>query len=197
MRNLLLLMVMASHLTSCCLFTSRDCGCKTSEPYIIESTKEWIAPFESEELTFVISDTTMNSKKITRKYQTGTECIGGDECCTSYPTYITSFSFGNNSSTLLYTRALKNTVEFSSRSSGFSADIFIATLDVNSGKFSKSDEINLSESDTIVSGKESKIVVFQRIDPSKMTFLFNRIEFVKGIGIISFTDTLGQVWTRK
>lgn len=192
-----ILLVTSIFLTSCCMFTSGDCNCKPPKPFLVESTKDWIVPFESTEQMFTTSGSSPQEQKILRQYEHGTECIGGDECCARFPFHTTSFVFDADSKTLLYTKAIMDEVEFSADKYGYFLDTYVASFDVDAGTFSTSDAINLSERDTIINGATCKKIIFQKIDPTKTKILFKRLEFVKGVGVTSFTDTSGQVWTEK
>lgn len=182
MKSLCLVIVVSGFLTSCCVFSSQDCGCKPSKPFIAESTKEWIIPFVSENQLFTTKSSSSDEQRGNRVYQEGTECIGGDECCTNYPTHTTTFFFGafQDKKTLLYTKAIQNEVDFSSEQDGFPSDTFITSFDVTTGKFSKSAAVNLFETDTVINGSKHLKVIFQKIDPTKNKILFTRLEFVKG-----------------
>jgi hypothetical protein len=199
MKNLCLIIVISGLLTSCCLFTSQNCGCKTSDPFLTESTKDWIVPFLSEDQKFTATDLSHREQKITREYQEGAECVGGDECCTNYPIHTTSFLLDTNSKdkALLHMKAIKSEVAFSSQQGGFPPDIYLASFDVNTGKFSKSDAVNLVETDTIINGSKYLKVIFQKVDPTKNRILFKSLEFVKGIGVTAYTDPSGQVWKKE
>ena len=198
MKSLCLVIVVSGFLTSCCVFSSQDCGCKPSKPFLAESTKEWIIPFVSENQLFTTKSSSSDEQRVNRVYQEGTECIGGDECCTNYPTHTTTFFFGAfQDKTLLYTKAIQNEVDFSSEQDGFPSDTFIASFDVTTGKFSKSAAVNLFETDTVINGSKHLKVIFQKIDPTKNKILFTRLEFVKGVGVTGYTDASGQVWKKE
>lgn len=198
MRNSLIFIIVSIFLTSCCLVTPGECDCESPKPFLNESTKDWVSPFQSQDWKFTTSDSFPKEQIIFRQYSQGLECIGGDECCINYPVHVTKYLFDTyeKKDVLLSTKAIKNVVEFTSNYA-YSSGTQIATYDVNTGKFSKSNAIDLVESDTVIGGLSYHKVTFQKIDTTKIRISFNNIEFVKGIGILSFTDTLGQVWTRE
>jgi hypothetical protein len=198
MKNLCLVIAVSGLLTSCCVFTSQDCGCKPSEPFLAEETKDWIVPFLSENQKFITTGSSSVEQQVNRVYQEGSECIGGDECCTNYPTHTASFFFGAfQDMTLLYIKAIQNEVHFSSEQDGFPPDTFIASFDVITGKFLKSAAVNLLETDTVINGSKHLKVIFQKIDPTKNKILFKRLEFVKGVGVTGYIDTSGEVWKKE
>lgn len=69
-------------LSSCCLFTSQDCGCTPPEPDLSLEAKKWIAPYEAQAY-FIFEDTTgqVDSFLVTRS--SDTEFCGGEECGSS------------------------------------------------------------------------------------------------------------------
>ena len=115
MKNLCLIIALSGLLTSCCVVTSQDCFCKPPEPFLAESTKDWIAPFLSEDQKFITIGSIAQEQNILREYEEGTECIGGDECCADNPIHTTGFLFDKfaKEQALLYTKAIQNDVIFS------------------------------------------------------------------------------------
>jgi hypothetical protein len=199
MKGSILIIIISALLTSCCLFTSKDCGCKHSKPYLAESSKEWIFPFKSEELIFVNSDSITLELSIFKDFRQGEECIGGDECCTDYPTLIAEYTFGINDrrNVLVTTTALKNNVTFNSKKSSSSFEYNLGRYDVNTNKFSKPDNINILQEDTIVNDLKLQKVTFIKTDTTESEILIKSIVFIKGIGVIAFTDTSGITWNKK
>lgn len=199
MKNVFLIIALSALLTSCCVVTSRECFCNPPAPFLAESTKDWIAPFVTEEQKFITTGALTREQKITRAYEEGTECVGGDECCANNPTHTTRFLFDtvNSDNILLYTKAIQNEVIFSAKPHGYSPDIYIAVLDVTTGKFTQPNGISLTETDTIINNSNYLKVIFKKTDPAKTEIQFEQMEFVKGIGITGYTDTSGQVWKKK
>src|SRR6187551_1946629 len=197
MKKLCLVIAVSMLLTSCCVVTSQECFCNPPEPFLAESAKDWIVPF-SEDQKFTTTDPFTREQKIIKEYKEGTECIGGDECCADNPIQTTVFLFDTfaKDQALLYMKVIQNEVIFSADPSRFSSDSYRAVFDVTTGKFTKYGGIDLVETDTIVSGSTYLKVIFQKKDPSKNEILFERLEYVKGIGVTGFTDTSGQVWKK-
>jgi hypothetical protein len=200
MKKLLLVVLASGLLCSCtCLFTSQDCNCNPDEPYLVESTKDWIVPFSSEDQKFTTSDPAPQEQTIKRTYQEGTECVGGDECCTDYPTHTISFLLSSLSSVdlLLSARAIKDEVEFSAGRDHPLDPYIFASFNVTTEKFTKAPSMNLSEGDTLINGTKYSKLVFKNIDPEKNKVFFTSLEFVKGIGVTAYTDMSGQIWRKK
>lgn len=196
MKLFLSLVCFSMLLSSCCIYSSRDCHCNPPDPFLVETTKDWIVPFSSGEYLFETSGLPVAEQTVYREYKEGVECIGGDECCSAFPIHRTDFSIVSQGQgkTLLNTKAIENRVEFFVESTSYNS---IASLNVNSGVLSLPDYISSIESDTVVNGVSMKKITFQKADPAKSEILFDQLEFVKGIGIVSYTDTSGRVWRKK
>jgi len=66
-------------LSSCCIFTSQDCNCDSSDKDLSEAAQSWLAPYPEEEL-FIFEDTTglLDTFVVTLSSEM-VDC-GGDEC---------------------------------------------------------------------------------------------------------------------
>src|SRR5690242_12765422 len=101
-------------LSSCCLVSSLECFCKPDEPYLVEATKDWIAPLQSEDIVFVRQDMPSEEQTLIKNYYEGADCVGGDECCSNFPIHEANLSFDakRDNTSLFYTKAIAEQVEF-------------------------------------------------------------------------------------
>src|SRR5690242_358938 len=141
MTNVCLVTATSAFLTSCC---------NPPDPFLAESAKEWIGPFESENQKFISTGTVAVEQNIIKEYEEGVECIGGDECCANNPTHTAGFLFDTgamNGWALLYTKAIQNETIFSAQPDIYSQDVHLALFDATTGSFSKASGIDLIETD--------------------------------------------------
>lgn len=198
MKNFLLIIFI--FLSSCCIFTSKDCDCKTSKPFLIEGTKEWIN-FSTDQITFSRADSLNIQKIVQRKYYGGDECIGGDECCTNYPYHSSTYFLPYHSNSFLYVKAIKNYVEFSvdtekfNQGLGVTGEIFLE-INVDNNVLSTASLVNVFENDTLINGQIFKKLYCQNKETSHYTIFFKDIEYLKGLGLVAFTDTFGVKWIK-
>lgn len=196
MKHFLSLSFVVMLFSSCCVYSSRDCHCDPPDPFLAESTKDWIVPFSSGEYLFETSGLPVSEQTVYREYKEGSECVGGDECCSAFPIHTTDFSIVNLGvkQPLLNTKAIENYVRFFVEYHRYTG---IATLNVDNGSFTTPDYISLIEADTLINGVSTPKIIFYKTDPTKNEILFDQLEFVKGVGVVRYTDTAGRVWTKK
>jgi len=181
---------------SCCLFSSAPCFCDIDTPYINNEAVMWVEPFGTEELIF------SNSENIeiivTREHIESSYFIGGDECGSSFPYYLANFLMKNTGQIVLQTTALKDEIAFWSKDSmsEYPPDIHLASFDLLTEKFSYPDDIELTVSDTIIDTEVKKLFYFKN-KGSRLSFDFEELKLVKGIGVISFLDNSGVTWVLK
>ncbi|MBK7095570.1 MAG: hypothetical protein IPH57_11150 [Saprospiraceae bacterium] len=196
MKYLLFVLIFIT-VSSCCLVTSVDCNCDPPKPFINDLTKEWLLPDISHGLVFYNKADTNKKILINRNFKESTEFVGGDECGSDFPVFITEFviNLGSADNNLISTKAVMNFVEFYISNRNFFLPI--AQLDVEKDVFWISNDLTYKYSDTIINGSDTKKVVFKKQSNTLNNVFFNEITFVKNIGLTEFIDNNGEKWKLK
>ena len=198
MKNILFIFLLLVSENSCCNFSSKPCNCYFPQPVIDESAKQWISPFNSEKLIFNNKSFPSNELIIYRKYSEQLEEVGGDECVATYPSFVTNFELDTIShKLLLQIKALSSNVSFSSVISKYNGNNIGQFFSTKQDSFYCTDAFHCLETDTLLNGSKTKKLTFIKINKHNPISIFNDLSFLKGIGIIEFTDTFGIKWALK
>lgn len=193
MKNLLTAALIMITFSSCCLVSSRECFCSPPKSFIDPNAIEWHEPKENESLLFV--NQSNDSLIVEKDFYQGAGCVGGDECCADFPNYNSTWRHTFGSIELLNLYSLMNSVTFRSKSDGYPTDVFIYEINPSSYTTNASDDYEVVVSDTVLNNIEQKKLLILRKGSGTATF--NRLVFVKSIGIIEFTDTQNDIWKRR
>ncbi len=94
-------------LSSCCLLSSKDCGCEPPDKELTAEAQKWITPYDGKEfLTFKDYDGNIDSLRISRT--SDTDFFGGEECGTDAQVEIAQLSSDKYHDILFTTTAKEN-----------------------------------------------------------------------------------------
>jgi hypothetical protein len=201
MARIFYLITIATAVFSCCLISSQDCNCDPPEPFVNENAISWISPFSSGNyLMQNIENNVITQQTLERDYEESKECLGGDECCTSFVVHIAGFAVIGASLTsqnLIYTKAVQDYVFFYVGDDNTVPKVQLGRYDVKTNTLTPmllGTELQLS--DTIIGGsRKSRIQFIHKENHPKI--LFKTLTLVKDIGVTDYVDNANRSWLKK
>ncbi len=178
-------------LSSCCNSSSRGCSCNPEKPFVNNEAISWISPLYDQNTILINQDSI--EVVLHKKYIDEDEYLGGDECGSVFKSYGSHNEIVTNSDTfpLFYVKALKNDLSFYST-------YYLGVYNVEFKLFNNHNKsIKTQIIDSLINNQIKKTIFIENNSSKYDSVAFQKLYFAKGIGIISFTDSLGKTWKMK
>ncbi|MEQ9375881.1 MAG: hypothetical protein RIG68_11920 [Imperialibacter sp.] len=190
MKHVIILLLAVS--SSCCLVSSGDCFCNPEDPFVNDLTIEWIEPLESSTVTFTSFDE--GDRELYKEYKTGTECVGGDECCSDFTVHIAGWYVRaiNETNKILEVKSLGDGVYFLTNRPNSSLAESIGEFNVATNELYSFEDFELIKTDTTIN-KTLQIKV-EITNLTSSTTKFQKLTYVTNLGIVQFTDLDNRIW---
>ncbi len=193
MKNLALLFAVIL-IISCKKQQSSDCLTDYQKhPYLDQPAIDWLEPAPSDSAVFVADDGIHERVMLSHVASSYDAFIGGEECGALFPSKQATYNYIDGTSQtrmpLLEVKAVEHAARFYSSVPGSSTETMFLDIDANKGYQANSD-LTVQILDTVINDSIIPMLRFLNIN-NNQGVNFNQLTYIKGQGVVGFTDRLG------
>lgn len=193
--KLLLSLCFMSLLSACCVFSTEHCECDPPKPYVNKNAVDWI-PLDSADVYYNSDDSIPQTKRLFANYAHRKEYVGGEECGAEFEAFSNEFEFKTKDQ-LMCSKALMDRVDFYLFSAIGQKTINVSAYNADNDQFSNEGYFEITRSDSLTSTGKIPRVMFRKLNSGDNSIPFLKLTFMKGRGVVNYTDNDGVVWHRQ